>query len=85
MGFSKFASLSHKDISLPMKTSNYFLFTTFFGTNNIHLSAIIPVANGSNISGAQSRFLKDSARCGKSHLLKSTLSNIFVVGFRLLI
>ena len=25
-----FASLSHKDNSLPMKASNYFLFTTFF-------------------------------------------------------
>ena len=88
MRFRKFASLSHKDNSLPMKASNYFLFTTFFfGTNNIHLSAIIPVANGRNISGDtlqsscdQSRFLKDSARCGQSHLLKSNLSNIFVGG-----
>ena len=88
MRFRKFASLSHKDNSLPMKASNYF-FTTFLGgENNIHLSAIIPVANGSNISGdtlhsscAQSRFLKDSARCGQSHLLKSNLSNIFVAGF----
>ena len=92
MRFCNFASLSQKDNSLPMKASNYFLFTTFFWTNNIHLSAIIPVANGSKISGdtlhsscAQSRFLKDSARCGQSHLLKSNLSNIFVAGFRLLI
>ena len=30
MRFRKFASLSHKDNSLPMKASNYFLFTTFF-------------------------------------------------------
>ena len=48
--------------------------------------------NGSNISGgtshrscAQSRFLKDSASCGQSHLFKSNLSNIFEAGFRLLI
>ena len=85
MRFCKFASLSHKDNSLPMKAS-YFL--PRFLLNNIHLFAIIPVANGSNISGdtlhnscAQSRFLKDSARCGQSHLLKSNLSNIFVAGF----
>ena len=39
MRFSKFASLSHKDNCLPMKASNYFLFTTFFLTNNMHLQS----------------------------------------------
>ena len=34
---------------------------------------------------AQSRFLKDSASCGQSHLLESKLTNIFEAGFRLLI
>ena len=37
------------------------------------------------MSCAQSRFLKDSASCGQSHLLKSNLSNLIEAGFRLLI
>ena len=39
MRYRKFASLSHKDNSLPMKASNYFIFTTFFWTNNICLQS----------------------------------------------
>ena len=92
MRFRKLRFFLIRIILFRLKLVITFFLPRFLGTNNIHLSAIIPVENGSNISGdtlhsscAQSRFLKDSARCGQSHLLKSNLSNIFVAGFRLLI